>query len=230
MELQEAFDQGFAAVKAYVDDSFSAFEKRLADLEARAPEKGEKGDPGERGEPGIAGDRGPIGERGEPGQPGEKGERGDKGDVGPQGERGPAGENGKDGSPGRDGRDGLPGVQGEKGRDGIDGKDGKDGLGFDDVQIEFDGERGLKFTLVSGDRRKDLGSITLPAIIYRGVWAEREFKKGDAVTWGGSLFIANEDTTDKPETSRAWQLAVKRGQNGKDGVMKAAPEVKPVRV
>lgn len=57
-ELQEAFDQGFDAVKKYVDGSFSAYEKRLADLESRISaypkigEKGERGDKGERGEDG----------------------------------------------------------------------------------------------------------------------------------------------------------------------------------
>lgn len=41
MDLQEAFDAGFEAVKAYVDDAFTAFEKRLKaieDRQASAPE------------------------------------------------------------------------------------------------------------------------------------------------------------------------------------------------
>lgn len=43
MDLQEAFDAGFEAVKEYVDDALSAFEDRLKAIEAREPEKGEPG-------------------------------------------------------------------------------------------------------------------------------------------------------------------------------------------
>jgi hypothetical protein len=37
------------------------------------------------------------------------------------------------------------------------------------------------------------------------------------VSFGGSAFIAQRDTTDKPESSDAWRLAVKRGRDGKPG-------------
>jgi collagen type III alpha len=54
-------------------------------------------------------------------------------------------------------------------------------------------------------------------VLDRGVWREGGFKKGDGVSFGGSFFIAQEDTADKPETSKAWRLAVKRGRDGRDG-------------
>jgi hypothetical protein len=90
------------AVLDAVDKPFSALAKRIADLEARQPEKGEKGDPGDRGEdgkPGIDGAPGPQGEavNGQDGAPGPQGEKGEKGEPGTPGERGPEGPAGKDG-------------------------------------------------------------------------------------------------------------------------------------
>jgi hypothetical protein len=37
MDLQEAFDAGFEAVKKYMDDGFGSFEKRIAALEQQRP-------------------------------------------------------------------------------------------------------------------------------------------------------------------------------------------------
>ncbi len=59
-------------------------------------------------------------------------------------------------------------------------------------------------------------------MIYRKIWLPGQgYHKGDAVTFGGSLWIACETTTAKPgetgEASRAWQLAVKKGAEGKIG-------------
>jgi integrin beta 3 len=67
-----------------------------------------------------------------------------------------------------------------------------------------------------------------PVTIDRGVWREGQYAKGDSVTFGGSSWIAQRDTTDKPETSDAWRLAVKRGRDGKDG--RPPPEPKPLKV
>ncbi len=60
---------------------------------------------------------------------------------------------------------------------------------------------------------------SVPRMEYRGVWSEGlgVCRKGDAVTFGGSLWICRaEETTDKPGTSPAWQLAVKKGRDGRD--------------
>jgi hypothetical protein len=109
----------------------------------------------------------------------------------------------------RDGRDGLPG------RDGVDGQrgaDGADGVGFDDLSVEYDGDRTVTVKAVSGERVKAF-PITLPMVIYRGVWREADtYTKGDAVTADGSMWIARETPTGKPGTmASGWQLAVKRG-------------------
>lgn len=149
-----------------------------------------------------------------PGPPGQKGEPGDPGERGPEGPHG---------IPGRDGRDGMQGLPGEKGlngkdgRDGIDGKDGRDGLGFDDLDVIHDGERGFVFRFARGEQVKEF-AFTVPMMIYRGVYsAAANYQKGDAVTWGGSLWVAEGETGDKPESGKGWRLAVKRGRDGKDG-------------
>lgn len=170
----------------------------------------------------------PAGKDGAPGAPGEKGNPGEPG------KEGAPGRDGRDGAPGRDGKDGANGVAGKDGDPGKDGANGKDGLGFDDIQVEHDGERGFKFVFVRGEQRKEFGAFTVPSVIYRGVWRDGDYKKGDAVTWAGSMFVAESDTSSKPETKdSAWRLSVKRGKdglNGKDGKPgDRGPEGKPGR-
>jgi hypothetical protein len=99
-----------------------------------------------------------------------------------------------------------------------DGKDGKDGVGFDDMTVEHDGERLVTLNYIRGDQKKT-ATIHLPIPIDRGVYkAGTGYERGDTVTWGGSLWIAQEATSDKPETTRAWRLSVKKGRDGKDGL------------
>jgi hypothetical protein len=61
--------------------------------------------------------------------------------------------------------------------------------------------------------------IKTALMLDRGVWRAGPFAKGDGVTWRGSFFIAQDDTTeaDQPEVSKTWRLAVKRGRDGTDG-------------
>jgi collagen type III alpha len=55
-------------------------------------------------------------------------------------------------------------------------------------------------------------------VIDRGVYKAGEtYEPGDAVTWGGSLWIAQKQTDAKPDTPESgFRLAVKRGRDGKD--------------
>lgn len=238
-------------IRDYVELSVKGVLDRVLVLEQRAAVPGPvgacgaKGDPGDRGPEGPAGVPGPpgpagpagrdgvdgaVGPKGDPGDRGEKGEPGEPGSAGLRGEKGDPGDRGQEGPagvPGRDGRDGAMGPQGEKGldgkdgRDGRDGVDGQDGLGFDDLSVEHDGERGFTFKFARGERVKTF-AFTLPVVIYRGVWEDgRTYEKGDSVTYGGSQWIAKEATASKPgapdASSRAWQLAVKKGTDGKSG-------------
>lgn len=225
-------------VKEHVSALVAPLLKRIEELEARQPEKGEKGDPGERGEKGDPGDAG------EPGARGEKGDAGEAGEPGTQGEKGEPGQDGKDGSDGlvgKDGKDGLDAVSflvdkdghlnvtmsngttkdlgpihgkdGAAGKDGANGSDGQDGVGFDDMTCETR-EDGVYLVWEKGETVKE---ARLPVPVDRGVWKEGStYKRGECVTWGGSLFIAQEDTDAKPETGKSWRMAVKRGRDGKD--------------
>lgn len=120
----------------------------------------------------------------------------------------------------RDGRDGLPGLPGRDGKDGKDGEhgaDGADGLGFDDLDVAYDGERSITLRFSQGERIKEF-PLTLPIPLDRGQFKSGEdYVRGDATTYGGSLWIAQKSTADKPGTSDAWRLAVKCGRDGKNG-------------
>jgi integrin beta 3 len=144
------------------------------------------------------------------------------------GPAGVAGEKGMDGAPGRDGRDGLPGIQGErgekgdtglrgeKGLQGERGPQGEHGMGFDDLSVIYDGERGFTFKLMRGEQVKTF-DFTLPIVLDRGVYREENsYVKGDGVTSGGSYWIAQSDVLDKPGLpDSGWRLAVKKGRDGR---------------
>ena len=155
-----------------------------------------------------------------------------------RGNDGRDGADGKDGEKGDPGRDGLDvkdlfradggrlvavmsdgttkdmGVfVGKDGKDGAPGKDGSDGLGFDDMEFTTDehGRPVAKFQ--RGDVVK---SIQLPCIIDRGPYRSGEtYQKGDAVSYGGGLWIAQDHTSEKPDGGSGWRLAVKAGRSAK---------------
>lgn len=176
-------------VKAHVAENVTPLLKRIGELEAEVKILiARKSPPGEKGEPGQVGPAGPIGATGQ---------------AGPPGRDGLTGRDGKDGAPGKDGADGLPGK---------DGKDGAEGLGFKD--LTFDGERTMIWK-----RDGDEIVIIMPYLIDRGVYrSETKYERGDVVSWDGSGWIAQRDTTEKPGNgSKDWRLAIKRGRDGKDG-------------
>ena len=72
--------------------------------------------------------------------------------------------------------------------------------------------------------------FTLPVILDRGVWREGSYAKGDHVSWDGSGWIAQRDTTDKPGTSDAWRLSTKRGRDGKSVDPDPPPRNDPIRL
>lgn len=63
-------------------------------------------------------------------------------------------------------------------------------------------------------------AVSIPAMVYRGIWTDGEFAHGDTVTFGGSLWHCDEPTRDKPGApgSKGWTLAAKKGRDGKDTV------------
>ena len=225
LDIEQLAVSVVGAMKSALQSALAPVLARLKAVEEREPQPGptgEKGIDGAQGAPGLDGKDGANGRDGVDGADGLPGEKGEPGAPGAPGERGPEGPEGK---PGRDGRDGLPGVQGEKGldgkngRDGVDGQAGKDGLGFDDLAVEHDGERGFTLRFTRGDQVKSF-SFTVPALIYRSVYREgAAYAKGDVVTWAGSAWACHAATTTKPgDGSKDWQLMVKRGDIGKPGL------------
>lgn len=182
--------------------------------------QGHAGDRGERGEKGEKGERGPEGPAGPPGPAGRDGEVGPQGPAGEKGMAGPVGPSGQDG---RDGRDGLPGAKGDQGERGEKGEDGSllslKALAAAMRPVLDDDGRTVKWCWAD-DTPVDGWAVKFHVPIYRGVWQDgARYEKGDSVTWGGSAWIAKADTTAKPgaadDAARAWQLAVKKGTDGK---------------
>ncbi|MGB6079074.1 MAG: hypothetical protein WBF99_06395 [Xanthobacteraceae bacterium] len=105
------------------------------------------------------------------------------------------------------------------GRDGEPGKPGHDGFALKGFEVELmeDG-RTLLMKFDDGGPFSFTRELGVPAMIYRGVYREGVYQKGDTVTFGGSLWHSNKDgNTEKPDTgSGAWTLAAKRGRDGKD--------------
>lgn len=158
--------------------------------------------------------------------------------------KGDPGEPGKDGRDGADGKDGagiidafisreghliaslsdgttkdLGEIIGKDGRDGKKGADGKDGFNLEDFDIERgEDNRSIILKFERGDLRHEY-ELDLKTPGYCGVFKEgTEYRVGDMVTWGGSVWHCDEPTTTKPDAkdSKAWTLAVRRGRDGKD--------------
>lgn len=194
----------------------------------------------------------PVPKDGRDGVDGKSGADGRDGVDGKDGRDGTDGAKGTDGIDGKDGiglagafisKDGalvittsdgqahiLGEIVGKNGEPGLPGRDGADGVGFDDLSVEHDGRRGFAFKFARGDRVKSF-DFEIPAIIDAGVYKSGvNYDAGDAVTFGGSLWIAQRGTSAKPGESDDWRLSVKRGRDGKDY---SAPEAKtnePIRL
>jgi integrin beta 3 len=209
-------------------------------------EKGEAGRDGKDGRDGIngsPGDRGAAGDRGERGEPGSAGERGVAGDRGERGEPGPLGERGIDGKsvtfddvrPIIEAAAASAQIEFERraqdfiqraidrlpvpkdGKDGAPGRDGADGLGFDDLELGYDGERRFTLTASAGGQIKTQ-TIRLPVMIDRGVYEFKSaYEAGDFVTYGGDGWVARRDAAagETPGNSDAWRLVVRKGRDGK---------------
>lgn len=204
---------------------------------------GPQGPQGLPGEPGVRGEAGASGEsiKGDAGPRGEPGMRGERGEVGLQGERGVRGDAGE---PGRDGAelDILPSIDEAKSyrrgtwashngglmraarqTDAV--KDGAileagwtvmvEGLAAIVVTQDAD-PREIMVAAMLTSGVKVASSFRVPVVLERGVWRQGDYEQGDGVTWDGSYWIAQRKTADKPGTSDAWRLAVKRGRDGKD--------------
>lgn len=163
----------------------------------------------------------------------------------------------KDGVDGRDGKDGvgmagavlgrdgelvltlsngatkdLGVIVGKDGEPGQPGKDGRDGFSLKDFDTELleDG-RTVLLKFGSGDIL-EIHELVFPVVLDQGVFKEGAvYQRGDGVTFGGSFWIAQKDTPEgKPQDgSKDWRLAVKKGRQGQDGVVRTLPPQGPVK-
>lgn len=101
---------------------------------------------------------------------------------------------------------------------GQDGKNGLDGFGFDDLTATGDDDGNITLTFTKGDRVKQF-TFRIPRTVYKDVWTESDYTKGDIVTFGGSAWFALVDFPKaKPgQVDGEWRLAVKKGRDGRDG-------------
>lgn len=79
-----------------------------------------------------------------------------------------------------------------------------------------------KFTLRASTTSGKVREFTfsMPTPIWRGIWTEREFERGDLVTYDGSVWHCERATKAKPGTQANapdWRLCTKKGRDGKDG-------------
>lgn len=223
-------------------------------------EKGEDGRDGKDGIDGKDGENGRDGTNGLDGKDGINGVDGKDGENGRDGIDGKDGRDGIDGNDGINGEKGIDGKDGRDGEDGVGlagavidrdgelvvtttngaaiklgcivGRDGADGVGFDDMSAESDGEGRVTLKFIRGQQVKEF-PLTFEIPVYRGYWREgRKCEAGHMLTHEGSVWIAKRANCSKPclENKEDWQLAVRKGRDGKDGAngrdLGPAPAVK----
>jgi hypothetical protein len=104
-------------------------------------------------------------------------------------------------------------------KDGTPGKDGRDGFDLKSFEVEQIDERTVELRFVAGELRY-AQRLYFPVVLDAGPYRDQQtYRKGDATTFGGALWIAQRDTNERPKDvgSDAWRLAVRRGRDGKDG-------------
>jgi hypothetical protein len=93
-------------------------------------------------------------------------------------------------------------------------KDGIDGFGLEDFDLALSEDgRTLSFRFVRGEVKLER-QVKLATLIYREVWREGEYERGDVVTWGGSAWHCQQQTKDKPadqSLARLWPPVAARG-------------------
>jgi integrin beta 3 len=76
-------------------------------------------------------------------------------------------------------------------------------------------ERTTTYTSGKSFTRKHVRAVMVDRGIFK---AETQYLKGDVVTWDGSMWIAQEPTSDKPGESKTWRMSVRKGRDGRDGL------------
>ncbi|WP_455424908.1 phage gp6-like head-tail connector protein [Dryocola sp. LX212] len=91
--------------------------------------------------------------------------------------------------------------------------------GVSGIDVTNSDERNFTVAVTRASGAVETKSFSIPTLIYRGVFKSGDvYKRGDTVTWGGSMWHCDEESTDKPgeNGSKGWTLATKRGRDGRD--------------
>ncbi len=91
--------------------------------------------------------------------------------------------------------------------------------GIAGISVEQQGERNFAINVVMTSGPKLAKSFKIPAQIYRDVYREeKEYERGDTVTYGGSQWtVIAEKTSAKPGSDNSgWRLSVKKGVDARD--------------
>lgn len=87
------------------------------------------------------------------------------------------------------------------------------------ITDEFlDDGRVLERVMVFTGGQRQITRTRTANMIYRGVWKEGRFERGDVVSRSGSAWHCERETTETPGVSPDWVLSVKRGRDGKETV------------
>lgn len=88
-----------------------------------------------------------------------------------------------------------------------------------DIEESLDEGRTVRRTVTFTNGKAAVTERKVPVVLYRDVWKhDREYERGDLVTWDGSVWHCQaERTKARPGSSMDWKLAVKRGNHGRDG-------------
>lgn len=188
-------------VKQHVNSAVSAVRvdlagltKRIGEIEKRAPEKGDKGEPGSPGLPGVDGKSVVLADL-------EPLLKSMQDSWALDFER-------RAQALFQKAVDNMPKAK--------DGRDGIDGIGWDSMRVEHDGRRSFELIFTKGDADHAF-KFTIPCVIDAGFYKEgMSVERGDGVTFGGSYWIAQNDTTTKPEVGNPdYRLAVKKGRDAR---------------
>lgn len=209
---------------------------------------GAPGPQGEKGADGLNGKDGQDGIHGKDGAPGPQGEKGVDGVPGIKGLDGVDGRDGRDGKDGPPGRDamqidvleaidetrsyprgtfvryagGL--IRAFRTTDPVTEGIEKAGWqvvvdGINEVIIDDVDERSIRLCVSRTNGKQSEHVMRLPVMIYRGVWAEGQYQRGDTVTSNGSTWHCERSTQERPGESPDWKQLVRKGRDGKDGRM-----------
>jgi hypothetical protein len=89
----------------------------------------------------------------------------------------------------------------------------------EETEQSLDDGRVIERTTIYTSGKSFTRTLQTSQMLYQGVFKDGAgYHRGDAVTWDGSVWIAQKATSNAPgRDSSDWRLAVKRGVNGKDG-------------